>query len=259
MLTTVSRMAPLTRGPLPARVYWRRRAAVLGTALLLVLGVVRLVGGGEPSGEGTVVAVQSAGEPSAAAAPRTTGTTEQRPEKRRKKDKPEKPAPAQPDGECVDSDIAVTPAIEEATAGRRVEILLELRTALSPACTWRVSPETLTVKITSGDDDVWFSRQCPRAIPSRDVVVRKAESTTVAVRWSGRRSDRDCTRYTDWAMPGWYHVTAAALAGEPSDVQFQLTRPDPEVVVVAPGKDRRGKDRTKPRDKHVTGPGQRRR
>ena len=31
-------------------------------------------------------------------------------------------------------------------------------------------------------------------------------------------------------MPGWYYIEAAALAGEPSDLQFQLTAPEPEVV-----------------------------
>lgn len=261
-------MAPLTRGPLPARVYWRRRVAVLGTAFMLLFGTVRLAtgGAGEPTGEGTVVAVQSAGSPTRgavapAAEPRQQGAEKRRKDERKdkqkdKQDEPKEPVLAEPEGDCVDTDVAVTPAVEQATAGRPVMIVLELRTALSPACTWRVSPDTLTVKVTSGEDDIWFSRQCPRAVPTRDVVVRKEVSTTVGIRWSGRRSDRDCTRYTDWAMPGWYHVTAAAFAGEPSDVQFQLQKPEPEVVVAEPEKDRK-KDRTKPRDKHVPGPGQR--
>ena len=39
-------MAALTRGSLPARVYWTRRLMVLGTAVLLVIGIARLLGGG---------------------------------------------------------------------------------------------------------------------------------------------------------------------------------------------------------------------
>ena len=31
---------------------------------------------------------------------------------------------------------------------------------------------------------------------------------------------------TDWALPGFYHVEAAALGGEPTDVQFELVDPD---------------------------------
>ncbi len=43
--------------------------------------------------------------------------------------------------------------------------------------------------------------------------------------WNGKRSDDECSRLTDWALPGWYHVAAAALAGEPSDAQFELEQP----------------------------------
>ena len=54
---------------------------------------------------------------------------------------------------------------------------------------------------------------------------------------------------TDWAMPGWYHVEAAALGGEPSDVQFQLTAPEREVVTktipVKPKRDGKKSDQDK--------------
>jgi len=98
---------------------------------------------------------------------------------------------------------------------------------VSEACTWRVSPDALTVAITSGKDAIWNTRECPRAIPRQDVVVRKAVTTNVGVVWKeAKRSDEGCaTRTTTWALPGWYHVTAAALGGEPSDLQFELTAP----------------------------------
>ena len=45
-------------------------------------------------------------------------------------------------------------------------------------------------------------------------------------------------------MPGWYFIEAAALAGEPSDLHFQLTRPEPEVVTetVPPKNDDKKRD-----------------
>ncbi len=80
--------------------------------------------------------------------------------------------------------------------------------------------------ITSGTDDVWSSRECPREIAVQDVVVRKDTTTTVRLTWpEARRSDETCSNRTEWAMPGWYHVTVAALSGEPSDVQFELGTP----------------------------------
>jgi hypothetical protein len=228
-------MAALTRGPLPSRVYWVRRVMVLGTAVLMVFAVARvLTGAGDGSPGGTPGAVQVAGTPTASDSPTPSTPSATRTKKPRKVKKPPEPVLAEPEGECDDEDIAVTPTLEEAVAGRTVLLVLELRTITSPACTWRASSNSLTVKITSGADEIWSSRQCERAIPRRDLVVRKKVSTKVGVRWSGRRSDDGCTRYTDWALPGWYHVNAAALAGEPSDLQFRLERPTREVIVKQP-------------------------
>ena len=49
---------------------------------------------------------------------------------------------------------------------------------------------------------------------------------------------------TTWALPGWYHVAVAALAGEPSDVQFELEKPEPKVVTetVPPKGDKNNKN-----------------
>ncbi len=230
----------MTRGPLPARVYWTRRVVALAVVVGLLVAVVQLVSmavGGSPS-EPDQAAPMSA-EPSGTVAPPTSEPTGQtdpdqstKPDKKDRKDRKGDRGPelAEPTGECVDRDIAVTPLAKKTVGGSPVTFVLELRTILSTACTWRVSPESLTVRITSGDDDIWSSRQCPRAIPTEDVVIRNNVSTEVEVTWSARRSDDGCTRLTDWAMPGWYHVEAAALAGEPSDLQFQLTAPDPDVV-----------------------------
>ena len=45
--------------------------------------------------------------------------------------------------------------------------------------------------------------------------------------WSGRRSDEECTGLPDWALPGFYHVYAAALGSTPTDVQFEVTQAAP--------------------------------
>ncbi len=227
-------MTALTRGPLPARVYWTRRLLVLGTAILLVFGIARvLVGGsdGSSSPEGGK-AVQAAAEPTPTfePPPGVTETKKPQKDKGKKDDKPEEPVLAEPTGTCADEDIAVTPEVPKAIAGSSVRIVVGLRTIESEACTWRVSPESLTLKITSGKDDIWSSRQCPRAVSTSDVVVRSAVTRNVAVYWSSKRSDDECSRQTTWALPGWYHVAVAAFAGEPSDVQFELERPKPQVV-----------------------------
>ncbi|WP_395693298.1 hypothetical protein [Nocardioides sp.] len=236
-------MPGLTRGPLPARVYWVRRLMVLGTAVLLVVGIARLLdGSSDASGGGTA---RLAAEQSPTTGVSTTGSastaTTPAPTPRKHRTGTVRPTPtptptstptlAVPQGPCDPTDIAVTPQVSRAVAGRDVPIVLQLRTIESPACTWRTGHQELSVDITSGKDAIWSSRQCPRAIPVEDVVVRRAVTTHVTLTWTdARRSDDRCSKLAGWAMPGWYHVTAAALGGEPSDLQFELTTPTAATV-----------------------------
>ena len=227
----------MTRGPLPARTYWVRRVMVLGTALLLVFAIGRMLGSGSDGSDGDDTAQLTAETP-ASSPPSTTGTstgptaTATRTKKPRKGRTSEAPVLAAPTGPCLGSDVVVEPEVRKAVAGRDVLIRLQLRTISAEACTWRVSPDTMTLNITSGQDRIWSSRDCPRSIVRRDVVVRRAVTTKVGVIWSeAKRSDEDgCTARTDWAGAGWYHVTAAALGGEPSDLQFELTLPTAATV-----------------------------
>ena len=53
---------------------------------------------------------------------------------------------------------------------------------------------------------------------------------------------------TDWALPGYYHVSAAAPPGEPVDVQFELKTPPRTVITVTPEptpKAKKAKDKKK--------------
>ena len=252
-MPTVGVMTAMTRGRLPARVYWTRRVLALVVVTGIVVGLVQLVslafGGGTPSepDRATPAAAEVSGSPTDDPTSEETeesGQDRQRDPKGKKDKKGDRgPVLAEPEGPCVDRDIAVTPTAGKTVGGGPVTFTLELRTVQSPACTWEVSPQSLQVKITSGDDGIWYSRQCRRSIPTQDLVLRNNVSTQVDVTWSSRRSDDGCTYRTDWAMPGWYHIEAAALAGEPSDLQFRLTAPEPgvEYEKVPPPKHRQGK------------------
>lgn len=152
-----------------------------------------------------------------------------------------------PTGPCPDNDVLITPTVPDPVAGRDVMIVLNLQAGVSEACTWQVSADTVTLKITSGPDDIWSSRECPEVIPTQDVVVRRTVATQVPVMWNSRRSDEECTDVTAWALPGSYHAAAAALSGEPTDVQFELTAPLPETVTQTadPKPDGKGKGKGK--------------
>jgi hypothetical protein len=237
-------MAP--RGPLPARVYWFRRLVVLGVAVLLVAGLARLLGGSSDASsdedpQATTAGATTSTTPTDETVPTDTAATEDpaatptegstETPKRKKKQTPTVPPLAEPSGTCENGDIVATPTITEAPGGSDVPITLNLRTRVTEACTWTVSPETLTVTITSGSDFIWSTQECPAAIVPQDVVVRQAVDAPIVVTWEdAKRSDETCSGLTEWAWPGYYHVEAAALAGEPTDVQFELVRPASEVI-----------------------------
>lgn len=236
---------------MPQRVFWIRRVAVLGTALLLVLGIASALNGAtngsggdkptakkanaeiseSPSAVGSDTAAKSAltkaqrkvirqAAKSASADPAATATSEA--------------PPAEPDGPCAPEDITVSPYVYRAVAWRHSYILLDLKTKESPACTWHTSPETITLRVTGEKDEIWTSRQCPISVPTKDLVLRNDVGVKIAVVWSGRRSDSRCAGTTRWAPPGWYRVEAAAFAGEPGSLLFELQRPEPKVLTQAP-------------------------
>lgn len=223
-------MAALTRGSLAPGVYWRRRLAVLGTVLLLVIGVARMFGGDEePAATAANVSAPTSPTISAPPSPTTTVGVTPTPTTVPKPTPTPTPTPTlpAPTGRCSDDDIVVEPSVTDAQATKTVVVRLTLRTLATPACTWRASSNTLQLKITSGSDRVWSTIDCPHAIPTGDVVVRRDTDAVVNVGWNSRRSDEDCSSHTAWAMPGYYHVSVAALGGEPQDLQFALSKPRP--------------------------------
>jgi hypothetical protein len=260
------------RGPLPARVYWFRRALVGVVAVALVFGVAQLLGGspdpGTPtarpasagiasdrssSGTGTITPSRTpsvdgstaggsggSGPVAGTTGTHSTGTTDQgtsgkHGKKGKKSKRPEKTPLPEPTGTCLDSDVNVEPTLDEdAYAGRDVVITLNLTTDDAIACTWKVSPRSVVLQVTSGDDLIWTTQDCPGAVPTESVTVRKESSTKVELTWPGRRSDDECSRGTAWALPGYYHAEAAAMGAEPDDQQFRLRKPVAPTITATP-------------------------
>jgi len=199
------------------------------SALALVYGIAHLLntGGGAPQPTGTTVGRLSSPSPT-----RTSTPVHQT--------KPSKPhndrtVLTQPTGPCRAADLVVTPSVKgTAYAGRLTTFRLSVTSMTSVACTWGVSARSLVVKLTSGTDPIWSTQDCPSAVPHEQVVVRTGLFTTVFVRWDGQRSQGRCSRATPWALPGYYHVTAAALGANPVDQQFQLYRPVPATITAKP-------------------------
>jgi len=224
-------MTGLTRGRLPARVYWVRRLMVLGIATLLVVGVAKLLGGSSDASSGSdraIPAAQTTPLGPAGSSPSATPTVHTR---RHRVADTSTPTPmAMPNGPCAADDVAVTPSVPRPVAGSDIDLVLDLSTITAPACYWHLSGRSLALRITSGPDLIWTTVQCARAIPSEDLVLRSTQPTQVRITWNAKRSEPGCPRLTEWALPGTYHLHVAALGGRPQEVTFLLTTPAPPEV-----------------------------
>jgi hypothetical protein len=230
-------------GRLPARVYWFRRALVVGTALALVFALARMLTGSaepDPKADANVTSVKTTPTPAAGplgpqpvvtAKPGATSTGT-----------PPPVALAQPNGPCALDEITVTPVVETLKAGGGSPLTLQL-TGIRPACTFDVTANSVVAKVTTGKKRVWSSQDCPSSIKKSSVVVRSGAPTTIQVSWSGRYSDSECSRSTDWAPQGTYQAMAAVIGSEPTSATFKLIAPPRPVITVTP------KPKNKPKGK----------
>ncbi|WP_322937656.1 hypothetical protein [Nocardioides bizhenqiangii] len=248
-------MPPLTRGPLPAGVYWRRRLFVLLLAATLVFVIANVLGGGSDAKDDDVPAAQQAGGVEASQTITVKDRRQDRKKDRRVTGGQQGPSydpavMADPDGNCDPADVRITPRIEAAVAGEPVTVGLSLQTVQAEACYFRIGADKVTVKVTKGDREVWTSRECPDPVPDESVVVRRVVATVVQMTWTpypqGRRG-AECPGTDDWLMPGAFTATAAALGGEPADSDFVLASPTPETITVSP--DPKKKDRKNKQDR----------
>ena len=226
-------MAGMTRGRLPARVYWVRRLMVLGIAMLLVVGIAKMLGGSSDGSGGDTARNVADTAPTTgittSSAPTTPDENAGGKHHRNKVDDPATPV-AMPSGPCEASDVAITPSVPKPIAGGDIKLVLDVSSLNTPACTWTLSGRSMALKITSGNDLIWTSSQCPKAIRKQDLVIRQSDPTRVKLTWDARRSEPGCPKETTWAMPGTYHLHVAALAGQPQDTTFLLTAPSPAQV-----------------------------
>lgn len=231
MLATVVDMPAMTRGPLPAGTYWRRRLFVglLATGVVFVIAT-SLGAGGDATPDQDPVARHAGSESTAQSAAPSSDSTRAEEEATQDAqgntgDKKTGKRLATPSGDCAAGDIEVKPTTKQAVAGQPIELTLALRTRTNPACHWTVNQKRIAVRISDSDGEVWSTRHCSGEIDAQQVVLRSAEPTEVALTWDARRSDDGCPEETEWVLPGQYDVTAAVLGGEPGERSLKLVAP----------------------------------
>ncbi|GAA2353203.1 hypothetical protein Cme02nite_27310 [Catellatospora methionotrophica] len=231
-------------GPLPAAVYWRRRAMVLGALLVAVLMItlaVRGTGSGgaqQPSANGMstgagVSPVSAQPAPTAAASPSDGIIT------------PVSELPPSPsadvagegegDGEtdpnaCTDSEIKVTAKPAQATLKRGADLLITLliKNTSNRTCTRDVGADLQELRILKGTEKVWSSDDCggPRGHEVRSFPPAHERSYTVV--WNGHASsacEKSIKRVPDGPVPaaGEYRLYARVGTAISGSVTLKLT------------------------------------
>lgn len=220
-------------GPLPPRVYWTRRVLAL-IVLLVVISLlwwcVQKVTGNADDSAAAPPAKQSgdatSGADDRAASAPTTPTTSvpadegQQPRKHKKKKR--KAPPLAPTGGCDVSEVAMTIEVSDVDQGKANPIKLELTGPAGTACTQAITSNTLVLRITSGDDVIWSSDDCPDQLLASEVVVRDDPAGVYTFKWNGRRSTGSCAGVGAAAKPGGYWVEAALIGADSHKAFFDV-------------------------------------
>ena len=219
------------RGPLPPRVYWVRRLALLAVVLLVGWLMLRWIDGGgsgaTPPDETPAGATQS--EQSTPTQTRHHDSHGGHDKSRTAQVKDVAENFQRPHEECDLTQVSVVPSVTDpAYAGEPVQMTLRISSASSSACSLSLDGDHLLVSISEGHDLVWNSTHCTDDVPVVDLALQPHWSTLVDFTWSGLHSGRQCTPDSTPADPGSYTVQAAVLEGEPSQTDFDLVaRPKP--------------------------------
>ena len=220
-------------GPLPARIYWVRRA-LLVILLLVVFSLVswavdRLTGGGDDAAGATSSGTPAGGDGGGASG---VGASDQQqgPRKdhhsKKHEQRPHKAKhhrPAAPSGPCTPTDVAIAVEVHDVNAGHANPVALKLTSVATPACTLAITADTLALRITSGSDVVWSSDECPNAVLAREVVVRAHKPVFYTFDWNGRRSTETCSQPGKAAEPGGYWAEAALIGADVHRAYFDVT------------------------------------
>jgi len=186
-------------GPMPPRVYWTRRAALLAILVVLVIAIAVSCSGGSGSGS------PSASRPTASPTPTTH--------------------PSVAAAACRRDQLAVT-ASTDATkypAGVLPQLQVSVRNTGSTACVLTESPRTRSWTIVSGTDQVWTTVGCQAASTAHDVTLSSGAVVRRSIIWNRHRSGKGCTVSSVEAAPGTYQLTVSINGITSTTAVFHLT------------------------------------
>ncbi len=112
------------------------------------------------------------------------------------------PVGCQPDAVSLELGLASG----EVAAGSRVDVPVTITNTGQVPCLLDVGNASLELRVTSGDDTVWTTAQCPASGDERQILLAAGAVEENTITWSGRRSAADCPSDTREARAGTYRV-----------------------------------------------------
>lgn len=201
-------------GPEPEQTYWRRRAALAITVVLLIVLIAQLTGRGGDEDR------LSSREPSPASP--TTGSAEPTPTTPSSASAPPSGAAADL---CPPAELQIVADADKDSypAGGRPQLELRVTNTGSAPCTLDLGQAATELLIFSGPDRIWSSDDCAPGGAAKPTTLEPGKAVPTRLTWAGRRSLPGCEGPKAQALPGTYRI-----AGRIGDLQaeggsFQLT------------------------------------
>ncbi|PWK91105.1 hypothetical protein C8D88_1011136 [Lentzea atacamensis] len=215
-------------GPLPSSVYWRRRVAAIGAALvtlLLVIWIVGFFGSGEDSAQPTNAAAASSSNPppsmSETAVPSSSSTTAP-PSPTETTPPPPPPGPPQP---CPDDVIGIVAKANKPfyTIGDQPELSMDVANNGPVPCIKDIGRQHRELQVMSADGAtlLWSSNHCLATAGSEVRVMQPKELFNYGTKWAGSTSKPGCGAHTRLG-PGDYLLVAKLAGKASSPVVFRL-------------------------------------
>jgi hypothetical protein len=234
-----------TVGPLPAAVYWRRRAIVLGALLFVMLLIVYACGGskatnansgGDPSSSLSAPPPSSSGAPvptspsPSLATPSVSGS-----ELSSANPRTAPAAPSTPLGAgCTDAEIAVQTAIMSTSAatsklqyGGTFMLKLEISNASQRTCTRDVGSVAEELIVERGGNEIWSSDGChaPGGVMHDVRTFHPGDTIFAQVEWSSYNVTKpECRRLSTPAAVGTYQLVGRLGTKTSAPTSFEIVR-----------------------------------
>jgi hypothetical protein len=228
-------------GPEPAQTYWVRRLAVIGVAIAVLAAIGALIANGTTSGSAvqasppppTLVATETptpSAQPTASATPTASASVTAA---RATVATPTTAAPitaaptmtsTPPPAPCVPSTLRATlTGNQQLKRKTRTTFRVSLINGSGRACVASVSRDNFELKIYSGSDRIWSTKDCATAVKPLTRKLDPEQAVEWSHSWNGRRSRTGCQSRPEIPRPGTYWATAQLAGAEPVQLRMILT------------------------------------